>query len=152
MNKQCLNCHRLHTVNMSEQLIQYIIALSKFGQKTSACAWQSSAPSPVGKVLWWWVENWDDFLYHVTLSSDLICMWCTVVGTLFDSDVYCIYISGTSYIYNIHCGSKNRTPVIFSNYFNKYWSISTILVHIINNELPVFTCVTYEFLWNRVPA
>ena len=37
---------------------------------------------------------------------------------------------------------KNRTPVIFSNNFNKYWSVSIISVEIISNESPVFTCIT----------
>jgi len=61
-------------------------------------------------------------------------------------------IIDSKFVTNIHCGSKKLTPVIFSNNFNKYWSVSAILVQIISNESPVFTYVTYEFWWNRLPA
>jgi len=40
---------------------------------------------------------------------------------------------------NYTVAQKNQTPVIFSSNFNKYWSISTILVQIISSESPVFT-------------
>jgi len=39
---------------------------------------------------------------------------------------------------HVHCGSKNQTPAIFSNNFNKYWPTSIFLVHEIYKGSSVF--------------
>jgi len=77
----------------------------------------------------------------------LMTVCCSLLLQIFNNNIYTMPCRC-----HLHCGTKNRTPVIFSHDFNKFWSIYTIFGTL--NKQWVFSVhmCNCKFWWNRVPA
>ena len=142
-------CKRLHSISLGAQRSAHISFADFFIIYIPSLERPATRRHLVTQPRHFSMSAEDIFFLRVTVT-DCSCKLTHVQRVV--EDVGLLTYVSLIILLIIHCGSKNRTPVIFSNNFNNYWGIFTILVQIINNESPVFTCVTYKFWWNRVPA